>query len=30
VVLDGEGNVVYAKAGLPNRGEVIAAVEGLE
>jgi hypothetical protein len=30
VVLDGEGNVVYAKSGSPNRGEVIAAVKGLE
>jgi thioredoxin-related protein len=29
VVLDGEGNVVYAKAGSPNRGEVVAAVEGM-
>ena len=30
VVLDGEGEVVYARAGSPNRGEIIAAVEGLE
>ena len=30
VLLDGDGEVVYAKAGSPNRGEVIAAVEGLE
>jgi thioredoxin-related protein len=29
VVLDGEGNVVYAKVGSPNRGEILAAVEGL-
>jgi thioredoxin-related protein len=29
VVLDGEGNVVYAKTGSPNRGEVAAAVEGV-
>jgi hypothetical protein len=30
VLLDGDGEVVYAKAGSPNRGEVIAAVEGLD
>jgi thioredoxin-related protein len=29
VVLDGAGEVVYAKTGSPNRGEVIAAVEGV-
>jgi len=29
VVLDGAGNVVYVKTGSPNRGEIIAAVEGL-
>jgi thioredoxin-related protein len=29
VVLDGEGNVVYVKTGSPNRGEIIAAVDGL-
>ncbi len=30
VLLDGEGNVVYVKTGSPNRGEILAAVEGLE
>lgn len=25
VVLDGEGNMVYARTGSPNRGEVVAA-----
>jgi hypothetical protein len=30
VVLDGEGSVVYIRTGSPNRGEVVAAVEGLE
>jgi hypothetical protein len=30
VLLDGDGEVVYAKAGSPNRSEIIAAVEGLE
>jgi hypothetical protein len=29
LVLDGAGEVVYAKTGSPNRGEIIAAVEGL-
>jgi hypothetical protein len=29
VVLDGAGEVVYAKTGSPNRGEVLAAVEGV-
>ncbi|MBN1811057.1 MAG: hypothetical protein JXA14_04400 [Anaerolineae bacterium] len=29
VVLDGEGNMVYARTGSPNRGEVVAAVEGV-
>jgi thioredoxin-related protein len=30
VLLDGEGEVVYAEVGTPNRSEIIAAVEGLE
>jgi thioredoxin-related protein len=30
VLLDGEGNVVYVKTGSPNRGEILAAAEGLE
>jgi thioredoxin-related protein len=29
VVLDGAGEMVYAKTGSPNRGEIIAAVEGV-
>ena len=29
VLLDGDGEVVYARAGSPNRGEIMAAVEGL-
>jgi hypothetical protein len=29
VVLDGAGEVVYVKTGSPNRGEILAAVEGL-
>jgi hypothetical protein len=29
VVLDGAGEVVYAKTGSPNRGEILAAVEGV-
>ena len=29
VVLDGVGEVVYVKIGSPNRGEVLAVVEGL-
>jgi hypothetical protein len=29
VVLDGAGEVVYAKIGSPNRGEILAAVKGL-
>ena len=30
VLLDGDGEVVYAKAGSPNRNEITAAVEELE
>ena len=30
VLLDGDGEVVYAKTGSPNRSEIIAALEGLE
>ena len=29
VVLNGAGEVVYVKIGSPNRGEILAAVEGL-
>ena len=29
VLLDGEGNVAYVKTGSPNRGEILAAVEGM-
>jgi thioredoxin-related protein len=29
VVLDGAGETVYVKTGSPNRGEVLAAVEGV-
>jgi hypothetical protein len=29
VVLDSAGEVVYARIGSPNRGEIIIAVEGL-
>ena len=29
VVLDSAGEVVYVKIGSPNRGEILAAVEGL-
>jgi thioredoxin-related protein len=29
VLLDGDGEVAYAKTGSPNRGEIMAAVEGL-
>ena len=28
LVLDGAGEVVYVKAGSPNRGEILAAVQG--
>ena len=28
VVLDGAGEVVYVKTGSPNRGEILAAVQG--
>jgi hypothetical protein len=30
VLLNGDGEVVYAKTGSLNRGEIVAAVEGLE
>ena len=30
VLLDGDGQVVYARTGSPNRGEIMAAAEGLE
>jgi thioredoxin-related protein len=29
VVLDGAGEVVYVKTGSPNRGEILAAVQGV-
>jgi hypothetical protein len=29
VLLNGDGEVVYAKTGSPNRSEIMAAVEGL-
>ena len=29
LVLDGAGEVVYVKAGSPNRGEILAAVQGV-